>query len=331
MQDTDAFFTPDPTTTTRSRRRRDTLRAAAKTASLTFPSGFTTPHPRKQHRRARATSPPIRSASREAGIADAPRGRRARAVELRRRGPHRAVQAAVEARHRLAAHQPALSRSRACRPNSRAPTTSSARTSSARCRCAGRRCATSGSRCGGCATRATSGSDCSARASARAWRMLTDVPRAAGPRAGAQSRLAVFRRRRVARAVDRARAPGTRRPRRPRGQLRDLWRPISPWSLPRSRCSDKQHADGLREVRPHVPGRSVAEADRRRSKRRAITAAKSRVLPCGHYSTGAAPFKYHRRLVSRQFSREKTLRSLAGLAGAVVPELYRRTSRYFSS
>ena len=60
---------------------------------------------------------------------------------------------------------------------------------------------------------------------------LTDLPRAAGEGAGAQSRVAVFRRRRVARTLDRARAPGTRGARRRSIRLRDLWRPISPWSF----------------------------------------------------------------------------------------------------
>ena len=67
---------------------------------------------------------------------------------------------------------------------------------------------------------------------------LTTVSRAAGAGAGAQSRLAVFRRRGVARPVDRARARGLD------GhvdidQLRELWRPISPWSF-LDRLHDKQ-------------------------------------------------------------------------------------------
>ena len=49
-----------------------------------------------------------------------------------------------------------------------------------------------------------------------------DVSRAAGARAGAQSRLAVFRRRGVARPVDRTRAAGPRRPRRRRRAARSV-------------------------------------------------------------------------------------------------------------
>ena len=73
-------------------------------------------------------------------------------------------------------------------------------------------------------------------------------------------------------------------------QLRELWRPISPWSFI-DRLRDKQDADGLRQVRPDVPGRSVVEADRR-DRRAAAIPLEVAVLPCGHYSTGAAPFKY---------------------------------------
>ena len=72
-------------------------------------------------------------------------------------------------------------------------------------------------------------------------------------------------------------------------QLRALWRPISPIGY-LDRVRDTQHAARLREVRPDVPGRSVQSWS---------TSSASRgmphevaVLPCGHYSTGKAPFKF---------------------------------------
>ena len=105
---------------------------------------------------------------------------------------------------------------------------------------------------------------------------------------GAEPHLAVLRRRRLARAVDRARARGARRPHRARS-LRALWKPISPrWYLDRLR--DRQtllvyakydltfpvdlSEDLVREFREQDIPHEVA------------------VLPCGHYSTGKTPFKY---------------------------------------
>ena len=72
-------------------------------------------------------------------------------------------------------------------------------------------------------------------------------------------------------------------------QLRDLWRPISPFS----------YLDRVRDVRtllvyarydlsfPVDLSRSLVEEFRRRALPHQVA-----VLPCGHYSTGAAPFKY---------------------------------------
>ena len=54
--------------------------------------------------------------------------------------------------------------------------------------------------------------------------------RAAHPRAGAQSRLALVRRRRLARALDATRAAGPRRATSIWSGCGDLWRPISPFS-----------------------------------------------------------------------------------------------------
>jgi dienelactone hydrolase len=72
-------------------------------------------------------------------------------------------------------------------------------------------------------------------------------------------------------------------------QLRDMWRPISPFS----------YLDRVRNVRtllvyarfdltfPVDLSRALVEEFRRRELPHEVT-----VLPCGHYSTGAAPFKY---------------------------------------
>jgi len=72
-------------------------------------------------------------------------------------------------------------------------------------------------------------------------------------------------------------------------QLRDVWRPISPFS----------YLDRVRDVEtllvyarydlsfPVDLSRSLVQEFRRRALPHQIA-----VLPCGHYSTGAAPFKY---------------------------------------
>ena len=83
---------------------------------------------------------------------------------------------------------------------------------------------------------------------------------------------------------------GPRRPRRPRHAARAV-AADQPVVVSRSRCAATQDAAGLREVRPDVPGRSVAEAGRR-VRSAAASRSTCAVLPCGHYSTGAAPFKF---------------------------------------
>jgi hypothetical protein len=72
-------------------------------------------------------------------------------------------------------------------------------------------------------------------------------------------------------------------------QLRDLWRPISPFS----------YLDRIQNVRtllvyarydlsfPVDLSRVLVKEFRRRALPHSVA-----VLPCGHYSTGAAPFKY---------------------------------------
>ena len=64
--------------------------------------------------------------------------------------------------------------------------------------------------------------------------------------------------------------------------LRELWRPISPWSY-LDRAPRSQNAAGLREVRPDVPRRSVAHA-RRRIPAARISRSKS---PCCRAATTA--------------------------------------------
>ena len=72
-------------------------------------------------------------------------------------------------------------------------------------------------------------------------------------------------------------------------QLRELWRPISPWSF-LDRMHDRQtlliYARYDLSFPVDLSKKLVDEFRRRRYPVRV------RVLPCGHYSTGASPFKY---------------------------------------
>ena len=72
-------------------------------------------------------------------------------------------------------------------------------------------------------------------------------------------------------------------------QLRDLWRPISPWSF-LDRLHDKTTLMVYAKYDLTFPvdlSRQLIGEIRRRRLRLDV-----RVLPCGHYSTGAAPYKY---------------------------------------
>ena len=73
-------------------------------------------------------------------------------------------------------------------------------------------------------------------------------------------------------------------------RLRHLWRPISPFSY-LDRVRQTRDAARLRALRPDVPGRPVADA-RSTSSGDAALPHEAAVLPCGHYSTGSAPFKF---------------------------------------
>ena len=120
-------------------------------------------------------------------------------------------------------------------------------------------------------------------------RAADDGARAAHPRGGAQSHLAVLRRRRVARAVDASTCARGSTATSSSTCCATLWKPISPrWYLERLRDRptllvyarydltfpvDLSRGSGARVPRARVP-HEVA------------------VLPCGHYSTGKAPFKF---------------------------------------
>ena len=66
MQDTDAFFTPEPARYTFTK-APDTVRASGEEGVLTFPSGFTTPHPENNTVVCAILSAPTRFESRSAG------------------------------------------------------------------------------------------------------------------------------------------------------------------------------------------------------------------------------------------------------------------------
>jgi len=72
-------------------------------------------------------------------------------------------------------------------------------------------------------------------------------------------------------------------------QLRDLWRPISPWSfLDRLRNSQTLLVYAKYDLTfPVDLSRLLVDEFRRRQLPMQV-----RVLPCGHYTTGAAPFKF---------------------------------------
>ncbi len=72
-------------------------------------------------------------------------------------------------------------------------------------------------------------------------------------------------------------------------QLRDLWRPISPWSF-LERMRDRQTLLVYAKYDLTFPvdlSKKLVDEFRRRQ-----LPVQVRVLPCGHYTTGAAPFKF---------------------------------------
>ena len=253
MEDTDAFFTPEPTRLHLHARPAKPLRATGEEGTLTFPSGFTTPHP-ENNTVVRAVF------SRQSDSEAATGQRRAARWWCSRSGtPMPTATSACARSCRSSASRRCASACpitmRAGRRSSRAPTTSSARTSSGRCRCAARRCWTSGRALWWLRDQGYERLGLLGTSLGSCLSMLTDVSRAAGARAGAQPRVAALRRRGVARPVHRARAAGARRSRRHRTTARPVAadQPVVVHRAP-ARQAD---AAGVREVRPHVPGRSV--------------------------------------------------------------------------
>ena len=203
LADTDAFYTPSPTAAYQlhaSPRRRTCAPDVPERARHAA---------RREQRRARAVLPGASGrAARQARGAGAP------AVELGRGRAHRPRAAARALRHERAAPEPALSRlAHAARAHA-APTTSSAPTSAGRCRCAGRPCSTRGARSGWLRDQGYERIGILGTSLGSCLSMLTAAHEPLRHGAGAQPHLAVLRRRRVARAVDAARARGARGPRR---------------------------------------------------------------------------------------------------------------------
>ena len=285
MRDTDAFFTPVPTTrihldpaiASPSRRRSRHVDVPERVRDAS----------RQEQHGLRALLPRKPAAKDEGRLEAPPRGRGPGAMELGRRRAHRVVQAPGEARHCLVAHQPALSRSahaagtdagRLHRFVEHRPDHPSLPAGGDGCPAGIVVAARPGLRPAGAARHEPR------IVSRDAYRRA----RTAGPRPGLEPRLAAFRRRGLAWAVDRARPPRAGRTRRSRGAPRTV-APDQPVVVPRSHRG-QAHAAGLREVRSHLPGGSVTEAITEWKRR--VPDARIAVLPCGHYSTGAAPFKF---------------------------------------
>ena len=130
-----------------------------------------------------------------------------------------------------------------------------------------------------------------------------DLPRAAGARAGAQSRVAVFRRRRLARPLHRARAARARWPRRRRSAAQPL-APDQPVVVHRA-AARQADADGLCEVRPVVPRRSVVDLDQRDAAPPLSPAGERAAVRSLLDRRGAV--QVSRRVVSREVSGESTV------------------------
>ncbi len=160
MADTDAFFTPPPTTDytlgAAVRRRRSAADVSERARHAA----------RREQHRLRAAVSAARSRDRD---------RRAAVLVLPQwnsdAGGHVGLcEAARDERHDGAPSQPALSRSAHAAGARIAPTTSSAPMSRERCRCAGRRCSMRGARSPGSPPKGTNASASSDRASDRVCR-----------------------------------------------------------------------------------------------------------------------------------------------------------------
>ena len=118
--------------------------------------------------------------------------------------------------------------------------------------------------------------------------------------AGAQSHLAVFRRRRLARPFDAPRARRTRRPSIELDLLRALWKPISPrWYLDRVR--DRQTLLVYARYDLTFPV-DLSGGSRRASFSDRGIPHELAVLPCGHYSVGKVAVQVCRCLGSDKIS-----------------------------
>ena len=222
MHDSDAFFTPEPARYTFTQGRPSRFARPAKKGVLTFPSGFTTPHPENNTVRGAVLSGQADSESRAAG---APR----RAVVVLAQWNSDAdghiglckilsklgiASLRISLPYHDARMPPELMRADYIVSSNIVRTLQVCRQAVRDVRLAlwwlrdqgYDRLGLLGTSLGSCLS------------------FLTTVPRAAGARAGAQSRLAVFRRRGVARTLDRARAPGARWPRRHRSAARPVAR-----------------------------------------------------------------------------------------------------------
>ena len=231
MADTDAFFTPAPTTDYTLTPAADGDRADVSQRVRHAARG-------EQHGVLPVLSggrrPPYEPrVGRPSGAAR--RGPRAAAMELRRRRPRRAVPAAREERHERAASQPAVSRS-----------AHAARTAARRLHRQRQHRADGAGVPPGGARRAARDrvargaglrSDRHPRHQPRIVSLAADDgARTADPGAGAQSHLAVLRRRRVARALDAPRARRARRPHRARSAARAV-EADQPALVSRARCA----------------------------------------------------------------------------------------------
>ena len=222
MEDTDAFFTPAPTSDY-TFTPRSGGRGAGEAGTLTFPSALDTPHPENNIVHARFFPARERTDDSRRAVVVLPQwnsdaGGHIGLSQLLARLGITALRLSLpyhDRAHAAGAHARRLHRQLERRAH-RAGVPAGGARRAARAVVAAR----SGLR----APRA-------ARHEPRIVPRDADrVARAAGARAGAQSRVAVLRRRRLARAVDRRTCATGSTVTSTLETLRELWRPISPWS-----------------------------------------------------------------------------------------------------
>ena len=273
MKDTDAFFTPQPA---RDYELKDGL--------LTYTTGFKTPHPENNLVRARYfPADPIKKPAPGAE-------RRAVVVMAQWNSDSEGHVGLCKILSKLGIASLRLSlpyHDQRMPPELTRADYIVSSTSSARCRCAAKRCATSlalwwlrdqgyerlgllGTSLGSCLAMLTAAHEPLVRAQALnhvspffgdvVWRGLSTEH----VRAGLEGHVDME-------------------------QLRDLWRPISPWSyLDRMRSKDTLMVYAKYDLTFPVD-LSLKLIDELRRRNMPL---KVRVLPCGHYSTGSSPYKY---------------------------------------